>query len=369
MTQTASRDSALPFLYNIQALRGVAAVMVLLSHLYIIEAKSTPTPILGDLWEGGRYGVDLFFVISGFIMVYVTRPLETGAHRSKASGFLYSRVTRIYPLYWLISAALLTVYLLRPQWVFGSMTQEPDLIRSFALWPHTREPLLAVGWTLVHEMGFYIVFALSLLLARKWLGLYLALWALAVAAGQALSLHKISPELKLLFHPLTFEFLVGAFIALYFEYRQSGQASLSARARGLYFTIALLGVLAVFFLPRYFGLDPVLPNPWTRVGMLIVPAALCVWALARLDMARIALPRFMARLGDWSYALYLSHVLTLSLVSKIWIALGWSGLWASALMLCVMIIASLWVAAILYYGFERPMLVLTRAARKKTRSG
>lgn len=365
MTQTASRDSTLPFLYNIQALRGVAAVMVLLSHLYIIEAKSTPTPILGDLWEGGRYGVDLFFVISGFIMVYVTRPLETGARRSKAGGFLYSRVTRIYPLYWLISAALLAVYLLRPQWVFGSMTEGPDVLRSFALWPHTREPLLAVGWTLVHEMGFYIVFALSLLFARKWLGLYLVLWALAVTAGQAMGLHKISPELKLLFHPLTFEFLAGAFIALYFESQQDGQAGLGAAARNLYFGLALLGVLAVFFLPRYFGLDPILPDPWTRVGMLIAPASLCIWALVRLDMARIALPRFMARLGDWSYALYLSHVLTLSAVSKIWMALGWSGPWVSALMLCVMIIASLWVAALLYYGFERPMLALTRAARNR----
>lgn len=352
--ETPSRRTALPFLHNIQALRGIAALMVLLSHLYVIEAKSTPTPILTDLWDGGRYGVDLFFVISGFIMVYVTRPLEGGG--AKVGKFLYSRITRIYPLYWLISAAMLIVYLWRPDMVFGSASQPPDLVKSFALWPDAREPLLAVGWTLVHEMGFYFVFAISLLLARKWLAVFLALWGICVAAGSMAGLQEISPEFKLLFHPLTFEFLAGAFIALYFERR----APKPVKSNALYFGLAALGVLAVLFLPRYMGLDPAEPNAWLRVGLMLAPSVLTVYALARLDFSKVAMPAFMTRLGDWSYALYLSHVLTLSVVSKVWIALGWSGATVSALMLSVMIIAALIAAAILHYGFERPMLRLTR---------
>ena len=131
------------YLVNIQALRGVAASLVVLSHLGVVEAKYGGDTILPGETILGFSGVDLFFVISGFIMVHVTRG-DFGAPR-KAGAFLFSRFTRIYPLYWLVSLFLIVVWLRWPDMVFASATGSPDLIKSLALWPESRPPLLAVS--------------------------------------------------------------------------------------------------------------------------------------------------------------------------------------------------------------------------------
>lgn len=93
---------------HVQALRGFAACLVLLSHLGQIEAGTVTNPILPASTVWGNMGVDLFFVISGFIMVYITRDGYEGGLK-RVPEFLFARITRIYPLYWIISAALLIV--------------------------------------------------------------------------------------------------------------------------------------------------------------------------------------------------------------------------------------------------------------------
>jgi len=82
---------------HIQALRGIAALMVVVSHLLIIERKYSVDQILGEWAVFGMAGVDLFFVISGFIMVYVMWDRPRGVKAS--AEFLWGRASRIYPLY------------------------------------------------------------------------------------------------------------------------------------------------------------------------------------------------------------------------------------------------------------------------------
>ena len=109
-------------------------------------------------------GVDLFFVISGFVMVTIT------GNQFQRAGFvrefLFHRITRIYPLYWLFTLLALAVLLARPDMLKRSFEAQ-ELVRSVLLLPQDGLPLLMVGWTLIHEMYFYIVFSLLLVSERR----------------------------------------------------------------------------------------------------------------------------------------------------------------------------------------------------------
>ena len=145
--QAAARPSR-PKIRNVQALRGVAVLLVVAAHLCIVEGRFAGDGMLPQSGEIGFVGVDLFFVISGFVMVTVTRG-RFGRWR-QVGRFLYHRATRIYPLYWVVSTAVLCALLVRPEWINASQGGQVDIFRSFALLPQPGLPLLAVGWTLIH---------------------------------------------------------------------------------------------------------------------------------------------------------------------------------------------------------------------------
>ena len=134
-------------------------------------------------------GVDLFFVISGFIMVWVAGALPRGT--ASARDFMFARVTRIYPLWWLFAGAM-ALFLL----YFKGVPWDPErldpkeldgavhLIKSLFLWPQPTHPVLGVGWTLVHEMYFYVGFALLLLcVPLRWRLRALLAWGAIVLIG------------------------------------------------------------------------------------------------------------------------------------------------------------------------------------------
>ncbi len=136
---------------NVQVLRALAANAVLLSHLFIVEQKYghgfVALPAGVDL---GRRGVDLFFVISGFIMAMIAQQ-STQWH-----GFLLDRITRIVPPYWFYTTLVLIVALIAPGIVNSSYQHPPSAWLSYLLIPQDVPPLLAVGWTLIHEMYLVI---------------------------------------------------------------------------------------------------------------------------------------------------------------------------------------------------------------------
>src|ERR1700756_2337701 len=141
-------------LLSIQALRAVAALLVLAGHIstiLIAEHKAASFP----LFALGPFGVDLFFVISGFVMVYSSERLfgQPGA----PFKFFARRLARIVPLYWAATSILV--------WFVVPYASTKAVLGSFLFAPHipSEAPLLFVGWTLIFEMFFYAVFAIALL--------------------------------------------------------------------------------------------------------------------------------------------------------------------------------------------------------------
>lgn len=121
-------------------------------------------------WVFGTSGVDLFFVISGFIVVVTTAGVDT-----KPFDFWRRRIVRVVPLYWLLTLLMVTVALIAPG-LFKTLKVAPEtVLQSLLFIPHFSQsfsgvvwPLLVPGWTLNFEMFFYALFGLALILPPRY---------------------------------------------------------------------------------------------------------------------------------------------------------------------------------------------------------
>ncbi len=338
---------------NIQALRGMAVMAVVLSHLMSVERKYAGDRLLSDGFTVGFSGVDLFFAISGFVMVYVAWKSPVGPRT--ALSFLFARVGRIYPLYWLVSAVVLVFWLLRPDLVFSSNT-EFSLLRSMTLWPDHNLPLLAVGWTLIHEMYFYLMFALLLLLAPRFRLWALWGWGAFVLIGFLGGVGGTGAVLQLVFHPLGFEFLGGALAALAYQ-RFDGRGWLWALGTG--------GVLFVLACALSLQLGTGFWETWPRAASFTPAVSLIVYGAVGAERAGKVLNRVLVWLGNQSYALYLSHVLSLSAAGRLWSYFAKDGFLDNMVMLPVALMIAVVAAEILHRVVEIPLLNAVKRLRRR----
>jgi exopolysaccharide production protein ExoZ len=337
---------------NIQALRGIAVLAVVLTHLLSVERKYAGDRLLGDVFNIGLSGVDLFFAISGFVMVYVAWRNAEG-WRSSLS-FLFARIGRIYPLYWLVSLMVLVVWQIRPDMVFASSTQV-SLIRSFALFPDHYPPLLAVGWTLIHEMYFYLIFAGLVFMPMRFRKLGLALWGMLVLGGFLLGTGDHGAVLRLLTHPLSFEFLGGALAALAFSRFDGRGWKATLFFGGLWFAIACLVSINM-------GLG--FWETWPRAASFAPAVSLIVYGVAGAERAGLYFNRFLVWLGDQSYALYLTHVLSLSAAGRVWGVFARDGMVDNIVMLPLLLSLAIFVGEITHRVVEIPLLGAVKRLRR-----
>lgn len=352
--------ASLQRLHNVQALRGVAALGVLLAHLAVIDRRFGGGAWLPGWFDLGLAGVDLFFVVSGFVMVYVTRSLTAGG--ATALSFLYKRATRIYPLYWIVSLAVLAVFLIRPEYVNSSQGNEVNILASFLLAPQDKLPLLQVGWTLIHEMYFYIVFTAFLLMPWKFLPASLGLWGAITAAGWAAGYGQANSWTDVAFNPLTFEFLMGAAVGLLIN---------SGLRRGAGF--ALVGAVAFLAIAvgiRMTSAPDILSSDLLRTALFGPAFALTLFAAVSLEQnGRPSAPVWMRRLGDASYSLYLTHLLTISALGRLWTLHAGPGVLDNMFALPAIAAAAIAVSLVVYEFIERPLLDWSRrAAPRRARS-
>ena len=339
----------------VQVLRAMAAIAVVLSHLVLFEKKYLPGGTLFPAaFEFGQAGVDLFFVISGYIMTATT--INRFGSARFANIFLSRRVLRIYPIYWLYLAIIIIVWIYNPSLMNGNSKTQPDLFASFTLMPHQNGHLLLVSWTLSFEMFFYLVFAaLIALLPSRRLGLALLAWAGVTVVGQVLlQPTRHQPLLNLALNPLVLEFIAGAAIALLLP-------RLSPKwgpwLLGLGFLVLATGTTVLL------GQGQAFPVGWARVLIFGSAAALihtgCVQLEPRLHRF---VPGWLVLLGDASYSIYLSHLLTIGVAGMIWRAtLASDGVANHLLALGSTLALALLVGVLSYRLVETPMLDWLRA--------
>ena len=339
----ALRPRRIPLL---QALRGVASILIIIKHALYELTQTTPLQI--DLYRVNylTVGIDIFFVLSGFIMVYTTRGQSGWADVKR---FALKRIIRIVPIYWVYTLLLLGVALAVPQVLAKAEFMPLDFIKSLFFIPYINSagdlrPFLANGWTLNYEMYFYGVFALSMFLPSRWsLVAVCAFFTLSVATG-FFGIGGLIGEFY--GRPIILEFIIGAMIGWCFVngYRLPAWSMYAGYAFGV---AALLIILILPDLNDVFEIRPFK----AVVGCVLI----ALLALPR-GSENFALPKPLILSGDASYTLYLSHPFGIGVVTQLMMVLGLSVVlnpWIIFALTCAVCIAG-GIAA--YFLMERPLL-------------
>lgn len=343
-----------PQLASIQVARGVAALSVVAFHATSSESKYfTDVSILPDFFEGGMAGVDLFFVISGFVMVLTTR----GRHGNprEVGKFAWNRLFRIYPTYWFYFLLLVPVFFLAPGWVNSSQGNQVDLIASFFLLPSELLPLLLVAWTLTIELWFYIVFALVLFAPERFLPAAFGVWFVILVVVNWSGPITANPFVEVPANAMAIEFIFGGIAALLFR-RVNPAVAVGCGVAGIAL-ILTIGEATVQDLTA----GPGLLRPLTLgLGCALIMLAVTAWE------HRVGIGYFarLSILGDMSYSVYLSHVLVLAVMGRVWLAVPGELATNAPLVIAWWILTAV---AVLVVGFLSYILVertTMRAAQK-----
>lgn len=314
---------------SLQALRGFAAIAVAAYHcLAKLADPQYHLPL-------GVAGIDVFFVISGVVMVLSTRPGTTPGQ------FLIRRFIRIAPLYWLATVCVVIHFLLR----HGGFPSIEHVLTSLLFLPPPRPhsfPLLYPGWTLNFEILFYMLLALSMLAGKKAFVLAAAITA-GIAVLAALRARSGYYFLDYYLRPHMFDFSAGLLVGL-------------AITRGVKvnhaFGLVLLTGSSLLFAVK--SGKPAAELTW--IGGL--PAIALVVGLLAFDEAALIRSRLIQYLGDASYSIYLTHPFVL------WIALILMGADRHVAAGWFAVGVSIALGAMVHRYIEKPMLRKLRTWRQ-----
>ncbi len=334
----------------VQALRAVAASLVVVHHSITIWLQAVMRRPGAPQWSNGAAGVDIFFVISGFVMA-VSLPGLAGKP-NRAGVFLWRRFTRIVPLYWAALTLAILEIKLSPAPALNLALTPWRIAASYLFIPARNGsgrmfPILAVGWTLNYEAFFYLLFAAALALRISPLAFLAPCLTALAMAGMIRT--AAWPDFTSLASPVVFEFLFGVILArLAVRRRLPGKACAMLLLSG--------GFAALVFMPEL---------PWCP-GVLawgLPAAAMVAGAVGIEDEWGGLLPKWLLEAGDASYALYLSHTFLLPAVVTAIMALHFTGASALAAVIVLGLGISFPVSVLVHRCVEKPLMNLFKKAR------
>ncbi len=322
-------------LVSIQYLRGLACLFVVGWHAMGEVGTAT--------WRFCNGGIEIFFLISGFVIWTITaaKPTTPGA-------FLARRFARVIPFYWAVTTVALAILLIAPHLVQTMRFSLPHVIASYLFfpWPSPApgvdaRPLVIPGWTLNYEMFFYVLAALALCLPKRWrgTGLVAALIVLPLAGPW---IGGTSVAAAFYTSPLLVEMGLGVLLAILTARRD-------APPRAALVLLAAGAVLLVFGGELWDGTNT------QRLVTLLIPAAILLVGAVGLDRAG-HMPTWRApkAIGDASYAIYMIHPLMLSAMVQLWRRFGGAALPGWSFVVLSLVTCSL-IGLAVHLTVEKPM--------------
>jgi peptidoglycan/LPS O-acetylase OafA/YrhL len=315
---------------TLDGLRGIAILLVILIHSWVIKPASGLDHAMTFFVGLGWAGVDLFFVLSGFLITGILLDAKGGRHYFRS--FYLRRVLRIFPLYYafiafhFIVVAVLPHRLARPFAlpVPGQELSYVFFLSNFSTAPHTPASL-RVLWSLAVEEQFYVAWPfLVWLLSRRWiLRVSLALIILSFAWRVGVTAAGESPAVTFLSTPCQFGAIAAGAAIAALQRSPGGLDKLFPWARRFLFGFPLvllpIGAHAVAGDMHFSPLDPLMMT----VGLLLLQlffAAALVTAVApgqTRAITRLLKGRALRACGRWSYSMYLFHALLIPLVTLV----------------------------------------------------
>jgi exopolysaccharide production protein ExoZ len=352
-------------LLTVQYLRAIAALMVAYFHSMIQIPAYTHyfrQYLFGS--QALSSGVDIFFVISGFIMLISNRNTRPGV-------FAVRRVIRIVPLYWVLTVLAACLTLIYPQLFRTTVLSLEYFLKSLLFIPYANPgheqalvPLLVPGWSLNFEMFFYCIFALVLFAAHGWrLAIAGVVFALLIFVGYEFRGSADHRALFFFTDIRIIEFWLGMLIAHFF---------LQGRLRfpvWLPWTIVIAGFTVLLWKRPIVDLTDAAPGQ-TLLANVLPSAAIVLGAVALEKSKKISRITALAYLGDASYSLYLSHLFSLGVARLTWSKLGLEqdSLMRAAGFAVYSMVAVIIGAVLVYRLVEKPMLIsLQKLARRHSK--
>ena len=305
---------------SIQFLRGIAALAVVVHHTGgYVKRYFEPTVLLGDYFSIGFGGVDLFFVISGFIIHFTSEKYLDNP--SKLGEYLKKRFARVYPIHWFILTLLfvagwvITSVFHRNIFSIGYPHTFDAYIQTYSLFP-LHFAINPVTWTLSYEVFFYLIFGLLIISKRLW---FIPMGILLVSGYNVYQNYLQDGGVadmtyfKFVFSGYNFEFMMGFLIYQFYD---------KLTFNNLTSFILLIIGLEVFI---GFGYGVSDFDNYKRLLIFGFPSALIVLAMLNLEKNQaISISKFWILLGDSSYSLYLIHFPIMLLMNKLPQILGYS---------------------------------------------
>jgi exopolysaccharide production protein ExoZ len=347
--------------YSIQYLRGIAAFLVVLYHANNLFEQYYDYSLLKGILYPGYMGVDIFFVISGFI-IFTVHKHDIGLP-DRSSQFFLKRFFRIYPVYWLILLAILPVYFIMPSFGQGYETDAKEIISSiFLLFPTENMPILVVAWTLQHEVLFYVLFGVLLILLyskNKTLAKILIIsWAILCFTSLFISFETMHPFYKLIFNPINLEFLMGCTIAWILNKKET-------KLKTAYFIFAFgITLLLISWFSTFLGI-----TDFNRIFTWGIPSTILIMSLILIERkSNSKKNRLFILLGDASYSIYLTHYPAMSVINKTLLALNVPNYIGNFVTFLLTVIISVIIGCVFYLLIEKNIVRLYRKIiNKQTR--
>ncbi|MCJ8510364.1 acyltransferase [Rhizobium lemnae] len=345
-------------LYNIQALRAISAILVAYYHVQpmINSAYNTDYSI-----NFGAVGVDIFFVISGFIMYY------SAYGKANICSFLIGRFFRIVPLYWLSTLILVFFFMVgfRPN---GLHFLDADTIWKSLLFIKTTFPdgrvdlILSLGWTLIYEIFFYVVFSLTSVFKsaeRSLLALFF-FFSILIFFGPYTS--PTHPQIKDFFDPIMFEFLYGGVIATCIKNFQGRISGIGVVGKIRISGMLALSVAALVIL-EVLGLQT--PQEWRVLTWGLLAAAI-VGCLVLLELSGWRISNgFILLIGNASYSLYLFHPIIMQGSIKILHKYALSNPMLEIITIFLSLIAAILSSIMIYLYIEKYFIRISKNFSKR----
>jgi exopolysaccharide production protein ExoZ len=328
-------------LFTVQALRALAAGAVLAHHVLFMLVHNAGYSF--SVSSIGAAGVDLFFVISGFIMVYTS---YSSFRQPRASiSFIRRRAIRVVPIYWLYTTVVVFLLAFAPDLFSETRFDWHQVISSylFLLSENTAGQVgtvMQTGWTLCFEVYFYLLFAILLNLPRRY---FLATSGAIFAVGTVLgTVAEPAAWMTVATNPIVVEFYFGAVVAFLF-------LNGVVLPRLLAHAAIVLGI-AIVVITRDVDL-----GTWTRTICWGLPSSALLLGAVSLERRGMKVPRAMVALGDSSYSLYLVHPFIVPAIGKLWLALQLSAHASPAILFLIAFGCSLAAGHGSYLAIEKPV--------------
>lgn len=322
--------------------RGLAAVIVVLYHIdkyYFDNPKYWHQPLLEGIFSFGHAGVEFFFVLSGFVMIWAH--YDDLGRVGAVKSFITKRAIRIYPLVFLTVGLITIMYFLEPG--SGKPEYRDPLVILQSLFLVGSEPMNALNfptWTLWHENLFYVFCVATI--AKPRLGLCaLGLWTFACLISALIA--GSSADIFYMLRPTNCLFALGVGVALFL------------RKRSLPFAWPiLLGGIIGFFAYGVFSVGRALPE-YLSIATFGGFSTLIIIGATELERSgRLVMSRKSSLLGTLSYPLYLSHMISLPVVAAIANRMNLTGSLSPIPAAICLLASAVVVAFFVHYAFERP---------------